>query len=477
MTGGGESLDDGVVESLVEAGGSDHAAGAGSGCRARRHCSCARSTTSCSTPCSPTRATSSSRRSPPTTSDSGSWSAEWGGRRRRADPHAHGAGRWRRRRCTPRPRSATRRCSTRSSAWRRATRSPASPTVGCSTSRWSVRRRARNACGTPLSLLVFDVDHFKQINDTYGHLDRRRGAPRRSPTSIVASTKSFDVAARYGGDEFVLLLPGCERDDAIGVAERVRAEIGRQVRDAPVTVSAGARHDARQRHRRRAAAVRGRRRALRGEAQRPRPCRARRSARPARWRRWSCVSTRRSSPAAPDVAASTRSPARAPLRCVSGRFPEDPPTGGSRRPRGARVIQRVDEADVPEESESWWGSWRWRRCPPWVSASLPPPTPPRPRPTARTAPARPAPQLTDAQKQCLADQGVTLPQRPPLTAPGNGPLRPPTSSGRASAPQPRRAACRHHRPATIDPATVPVDRAVPVPRSPTRRSSVWPTRV
>jgi two-component system cell cycle response regulator len=102
-----------------------------------------------------------------------------------------------------------------------------------------VREAARaQRLNTPLSLVVFDVDHFKQINDTYGHMVGD-SVLRTVAESIVESTKSFDVAARYGGDEFVLLLPGCNRADAVGVAERVRAEIGRQAREVPVTVSAG----------------------------------------------------------------------------------------------------------------------------------------------------------------------------------------------------------------------------------------------
>ena len=80
---------------------------------------------------------------------------------------------------------------------------------------------------TSLSLIVFDIDHFKQINDAYGHLTGD-AVLRSVAESIVASTKSFDLAARYGGDEFVLLLPA-----------RVRAEIGRRAIDVPVTVSAG----------------------------------------------------------------------------------------------------------------------------------------------------------------------------------------------------------------------------------------------
>lgn len=92
--------------------------------------------------------------------------------------------------------------------------------------------------GSPLTLIVFDVDHFKLINDSYGHTTGD-AVLREVADTIVANTKGFDVAARYGGDEFVLLLPDCSREDAPGVAERVRTEVGRRVHAAPVTVSAG----------------------------------------------------------------------------------------------------------------------------------------------------------------------------------------------------------------------------------------------
>jgi diguanylate cyclase (GGDEF)-like protein len=91
---------------------------------------------------------------------------------------------------------------------------------------------------TPLSLLVLDVDHFKQVNDTYGH-QTGDAVLREVADALVSNTKNYDVAARYGGDEFVVLLPGCSRDDALRVAERVRHGIARAVGEAPVTISAG----------------------------------------------------------------------------------------------------------------------------------------------------------------------------------------------------------------------------------------------
>jgi diguanylate cyclase (GGDEF)-like protein len=104
----------------------------------------------------------------------------------------------------------------------------------------SLQREAARSerLGTPLSLLVLDVDHFKQVNDSYGH-QTGDSVLREVADSLVANTKNFDVAARYGGDEFVVLLPGCSREDAMRVAQRVRGAIARQVDEAPVTVSAG----------------------------------------------------------------------------------------------------------------------------------------------------------------------------------------------------------------------------------------------
>jgi two-component system, cell cycle response regulator len=92
--------------------------------------------------------------------------------------------------------------------------------------------------GSPLTLIVFDVDHFKHVNDRYGHMTGD-AVLREVADTIVANSKRFDVAARYGGDEFVLLLPSCSKEDAPAATERVRTEISRRVQAVPVAVSAG----------------------------------------------------------------------------------------------------------------------------------------------------------------------------------------------------------------------------------------------
>ena len=72
-----------------------------------------------------------------------------------------------------------------------------------------------------LAVIILDLDLFKSLNDTYGHLAgddvlRAVGAALRS------STRQGDVVARYGGEEFALILPGASHEDAIGAARRVR---------------------------------------------------------------------------------------------------------------------------------------------------------------------------------------------------------------------------------------------------------------
>jgi diguanylate cyclase (GGDEF)-like protein len=90
----------------------------------------------------------------------------------------------------------------------------------------------------PLALVVLDVDHFKHVNDTVGH-QAGDAVLREVARAMVGNTKASDLPARYGGDEFVVLLPDCTGDDALAVAERLRAAVARDVTAVPVTVSAG----------------------------------------------------------------------------------------------------------------------------------------------------------------------------------------------------------------------------------------------
>ncbi len=74
----------------------------------------------------------------------------------------------------------------------------------------------------PVSLLVFDVDHFKTVNDELGH-PAGDVVLRTVADALARRTKASDLAARLGGDEFAVVLPDCSASDAVRVAERVRA--------------------------------------------------------------------------------------------------------------------------------------------------------------------------------------------------------------------------------------------------------------
>jgi len=81
------------------------------------------------------------------------------------------------------------------------------------------RRTARHP--TPLSLLLLDVDHLKDLNDRGGH-SAGDAALVAVAAAIQISCRSIDVAARWGGDEFAVLLPSTSVDDARGVAARIQ---------------------------------------------------------------------------------------------------------------------------------------------------------------------------------------------------------------------------------------------------------------
>ena len=78
--------------------------------------------------------------------------------------------------------------------------------------------------GSPLCLLMVDIDHFKQFNDTYGHQlgDQILKLVARSLTELV---QVKDTAARYGGEEFAVVLPACGLDEAVAVAETIRSQV------------------------------------------------------------------------------------------------------------------------------------------------------------------------------------------------------------------------------------------------------------
>jgi diguanylate cyclase len=78
--------------------------------------------------------------------------------------------------------------------------------------------------GDELAVLMTDIDHFKKFNDTYGHLTGDQ-VLRLVAMSIKQNVKGLDTAARFGGEEFAIILPGCNLRGAIQVAEQVRKAV------------------------------------------------------------------------------------------------------------------------------------------------------------------------------------------------------------------------------------------------------------
>ena len=96
---------------------------------------------------------------------------------------------------------------------------------------------------TGLALAIFDLDHFKEVNDSYGHLVGDQ-VLRRVADTLRASLRGHDVLGRYGGEEFALLMPGADIAAAMAGAERARLAVSERPIETgrlsiPLTLSAG----------------------------------------------------------------------------------------------------------------------------------------------------------------------------------------------------------------------------------------------
>jgi two-component system, cell cycle response regulator len=89
-----------------------------------------------------------------------------------------------------------------------------------------------------LSVVLLDIDHFKNLNDTHGHVVGD-AVLRQVAAALRECGREYDTVARYGGEEFAAVLPGCSSALALQVAERLRRAVEEAGTDVPVTASAG----------------------------------------------------------------------------------------------------------------------------------------------------------------------------------------------------------------------------------------------
>lgn len=92
---------------------------------------------------------------------------------------------------------------------------------------------------TPLAVAIADVDHFKLVNDTYGHLagDEVLAGIARAMTALL---RDYDIVGRFGGEEFVILLPQTSADEVKCIAERLRAKVAETI--IPISVGTSAQY-------------------------------------------------------------------------------------------------------------------------------------------------------------------------------------------------------------------------------------------
>jgi len=93
--------------------------------------------------------------------------------------------------------------------------------------------------GEPVSLVMVDLDHFKTLNDTYGH--QMGDEVLRAVAQVLREhCREMDIAARYGGEEFTIILPNCKAEEALASATRLWSRVGEHSHlTVPLTVSAG----------------------------------------------------------------------------------------------------------------------------------------------------------------------------------------------------------------------------------------------
>ena len=130
---------------------------------------------------------------------------------------------------------------------------------------------------TPLAVAIADIDHFKNVNDTFGHL-AGDAVLAALASALNALLREADLTGRFGGEEFCILLPGTDAAEARQITERLREKISRIATPVPAGGSSSRGHDLHRRGRARIlpprprrAAGRRRPRSLPGQGVRPEP--------------------------------------------------------------------------------------------------------------------------------------------------------------------------------------------------------------
>ncbi len=81
---------------------------------------------------------------------------------------------------------------------------------------------------TPLAVAMIDLDHFKSVNDSFGHVAGDR-VLRELAHTLQGSLRDYDIVGRFGGEEFMLLLPHTDPTEAAQIADRIRSEVSQQI--------------------------------------------------------------------------------------------------------------------------------------------------------------------------------------------------------------------------------------------------------
>jgi diguanylate cyclase (GGDEF)-like protein len=89
----------------------------------------------------------------------------------------------------------------------------------------------------PVSVIMADLDHFKKVNDVYGHM-AGDAVLRTAASRMFSLCRSYDAVGRYGGEEFIIVLPGSDEKSAVKIAERLRKMIGDELIETPVEMIA-----------------------------------------------------------------------------------------------------------------------------------------------------------------------------------------------------------------------------------------------